>query len=1593
LTKIGDGYVSVDADLDPFWRRINREISTLDAKFKSAGRSSGKSFGDGFSGVDRDLSRVRSALQGADRDSRRASKGFAGLASSFGGGGGVRKFARDLDDFGGAADGATATIGGFRIAVAGLVPVLVAFSGASVAAASSLAPLIGLTAGAGNALGAAAQGLGVFKLASSGISDALKEQTTNHAQAASAAVSSAGQQRGAARAIQSAQDEVRQALESVSGAESDLSTAQKDATTAQKALTGARTNARRALVDMHDSLAQATIAASEAVFGLQDAQKALATLQAGASQQQLADASRAVTESFHGQQQAALSLLKAQESLDKLTQSAADAEKRRAGAATALANAQRNLEAVQADVNATYDERTHALELVASATKAVNDANASAQVSDLDKKQAVLDVVGAQDALTASQAQAIAAQTELTKLQSGPTDDEKAHAVLDVTAAQLQLVEAQRELVRQQKDTAAADKAGVEGSKEVIDAKAAIADANTRVRDAEKAISDAQRDVARSQQALSDAQLSANEEMVKGSVATANLNEKFNELSPAAQRFVLKLKELKPRFDELKATAASGLFPGVTAGLDAAMGSFGSVNRVVGETSVVLGEAARRSGELVGSPAFGKDIETIGGNNARVIETLGEALRHVISALRHVTVAAGPLTQWLADVANGWALNAAQAAKAGRESGKMAAFFERTRAVMERLGSIIGHLAHGLLGVGKVGRVSGNQIWASIDRAAGRFDEWANSAKGQTALHDFFRRSKELAGALVPVMASVAQAVAMLALKFLPLTTVLRILGPYADEATVAFVGYKLAVIATGIATKAATAAVWAHGIALKIQSVNMVRWRLMLAAAAIASGVATAAQWALNIAMTANPIGLVIVAISALVAGFVLLGGKLSWIGDAFTAVWGAIKSAASTVIDWLTSNWPAVLGILAGPVDLALAALRNFGPKMLEAASWLLSQFVAGVKAYVAAVIAVGGWLVTQIVTGIKAVAGFAADVGGWIKNRVVDGVHAVIGGFTMLGGWIVNRIVDGFRVVTDALASVGGWLRNRIVELVHLAVDGFVSVGGWILNRIVDGFKLVTEALGSIGGWLRNRVVEAMGAVKDGFVSVGSSIIGWIVDGLKGGANLLIDFVNKIIHVINKIPGVDIDDVKHFAEGGINERKSGPNGNGPLATRGFAHGGAFARTGGVVNSPITLMGEEAPRMPEFVIPTNPAYRSRARMLLAQAAQAIGLAKGGRYSQSDMENLWAKHGGGDKRIAGAVGMAESAGDPNASNGPYHGLWQVGPGGPFDPDANAQAAIAKWRAGGDNIDARWKPWQAYTGPDGIGSDGPFRRFMNGGGGVLGAIGGAISGVGGVLGDLLSKGAGFITSRLPDIGDLPGWLKGTGTYALGKVKDWIASKVSSLVGGGGSGASKGEAGVGSFEGVPMANWVIDALTYGRNHGAHGKPTSGYRPGFDPHTSSGRSEHQGTRYPHGAVDFGGFNSGLAEKMSYVRATHGFKYPLVAPIGFHDDGHASGTGHKMGGVYGLLPHAGSFANGGIVPGPVGVPASAIVHGGEGIVQNGAGLVASLERNSAELREFRLRGIGVLQMTDRVGERLGDQAVQRRMTPGNPAVTAIF
>lgn len=1443
---------------------------------------------------------------------------------------------------------AARTFLGALTAIATAGPGILALSGALFAVGSALGPLVGLGAAAAVGMTAFAQALGTVALAAMGVGDALKEQLQNTGKINKAAISSADQQRQAARAIANAQEGVRNAQRGVRDATDALAEAERNRTQVLAALGPAQQQARRDLQDMHASLRRAALDERSAVMALQSARDQLAYAMGPAVADRLAQAQETLTRTTRNEQGAVRDLASARQRLadlmkppDALTladaqDAVADASRNETRAALRLADARKNLEKVQKDPASTAHDIAAAKLELADAENAVGDASrdsAKAQQALADIQagpdpskvaEAKQNVADAEQAVADAARDTAKAQQELADAQQGPDPKEIAKLKHEVAQAEQDLADATRERARLERDVAKAEKDGVNGAAGVVAAREQIRDADRQVAEAEERLAEAHRDVARAQRAVRDAQASAESGMARAAQAAVDLNEKFNKLPPAAQAFVRELVAMKPRFDELRSTAASGLFPGVIDGLRAAQGAFGAVNETTSKTANVLGDLARRAGELVGSSGFAKDLATIGDRNALIIDRVGRAAIYLGDAFRHLLVAAGPLTTWLAKVTLKWAENVAETAKAGRESGRMADFFQKVRNTAIRVASIIGGLTGALFEMGKVSAPFGRDMLESMDRAMERFEAWTKSAEGHNSLAEFFRMSRDFAEQLMPVLGRVLEAFGQYSKTVLPaFTAVLETIEPIIGPLVQAFLYWRLVMIPL------------------------------------------TAIMTVFNAVLAANPIGLVVIALAALVAGFVLAYKKsetfrnvvngvwesiktvakpvIDWLAKAGVEVWDAIKNAASTAIEliggWINEHrddirafgkawgniakgiaaaaefyiekiwlpvmsrafevvkavWPGIKMVIEGALqaiggvidlfsgiftgdfgrmwdgvkaifkgvgkalagltraafDMVLTVIKEFGPLLLAAGKWVVGMLIDGVKALpgligdVASWIwgnlddgikalagaygSAGTWVLGRIVDGVKAIPGVVKDVGkwlkdrafegvknsiegwkligkwaletlikgwkafgdiaksvgGWLKNRAKEGVEDSIEGWKLIGKWALNRVVDGFKTVTELLGSVGGWLKNRAKEFIELEVDGFKKIGSWIVNRVVDGFKTVTEALGSVGGWLKNRFVDLIEkgeGIKDAFLGIGERLIGWIVDGIKAGVKTgmaaIAKFALAILNVVDKIPGVDMsgprDAIKEF----------GKSNDLP----GFARGGAYARTGGVVNSPITLMGEEAPRHPEFVIPTNPAYRGRARQLAMMAAQAVGLqglAKGGQFKSTAYGPPWGGIQGTGVTATG-IDLRPAKQEYGVAVDPavieLGSMLKINPN-PFGTDEKFKAFDTGGAIKGNRID--FYDWRGRESQNAWGTR--FVNVVQGSGSFLSDAADFVSGAVGGAFDLLKDGAKLLLGKLPGVGDLPDWLKGLGREVLGKVGSWIKDKALGLLGDGGDG--------------------------------------------------------------------------------------------------------------------------------------------------------------------------------------------------------------
>lgn len=115
--------------------------------------------------------------------------------------------------------------------------------------------------------------------------------------------------------------------------------------------------------------------------------------------------------------------------------------------------------------------------------------------------------------------------------------------------------------------------------------------------------------------------------------------------------------------------------------------------------------------------------------------------------------------------------------------------------------------------------------------------------------------------------------------------------------------------------------------------------------AAGAAAKVMAAGQWLLNAALTANPIGLIVVGVAALIAVFVLAWKNSETFRRVVTAAWEGIKSAAMTVVGWFqTYVWPTlqkVIGFVIGYYKLLFTVWSNVVKWIIEKGAAVITWF----------------------------------------------------------------------------------------------------------------------------------------------------------------------------------------------------------------------------------------------------------------------------------------------------------------------------------------------------------------------------------------------------------------------------------------------------------------------------------------------------------------------------------------------------------------------------------------------------------------------------------------------------------------------------
>lgn len=267
----------------------------------------------------------------------------------------------------------------------------------------------------------------------------------------------------------------------------------------------------------------------------------------------------------------------------------------------------------------------------------------------------------------------------------------------------------------------------------------------------------------------------------------------------------------------------------------------------------------------------------------------------------------------------------------------------------------------------------------------------------------------------------------------------------------------------------------------------------------AVVKGISTAATWAQTAALTAwnaicavgtavtsalgvafafltSPIGLVCVAIAAVIAIGVLLYKN-----------WDTVKEKASQLGDW-------IVGVFNNLKEKASAAIQEFADKFPVAFAFLSSVFESWKQT------------ITNIFSGVK---------------QVFQGVVQFISG-VFTGDW--SKALDGlknifsgaFRALSSLTLAPLNALKGVVVgafNAIDTATGGKLSV---IKNKVSDAFSSIKKTAGSIMQAAKDTISEKLSNIKSAYEEHGGGIKGIAaaaIEGVKGYYTAGYTFIDKL------------------------------------------------------------------------------------------------------------------------------------------------------------------------------------------------------------------------------------------------------------------------------------------------------------------------------------------------------------------------------------------------------------------------------------------------------------------------------------------------
>ena len=277
----------------------------------------------------------------------------------------------------------------------------------------------------------------------------------------------------------------------------------------------------------------------------------------------------------------------------------------------------------------------------------------------------------------------------------------------------------------------------------------------------------------------------------------------------------------------------------------------------------------------------------------------------------------------------------------------------------------------------------------------------------------------------------------------------------------------------------------------------------------------------ALNTTMLANPIFLIIAAITALVAAFIYLWNTNEDFRQFWINLWENVKAVAIAVWEAIKNFFAAAWEAISSTAQAVWNGIKDFFSGLWEGIKTIFSTVVEVIKTIITTYFNIYKTVITTVLNAIKTVF---TTVWNGIKTVVTTVVTAVQTFITTAWNAIKNTVTTVLNAIKTVITTVWNAIKTAVTTVVNAIKNVISTVWNGIKNTVstvVNGIKnTVSTVFNNIKSSISGTMGNIVSVIKNGFNNAISFITSLPSKALQWGKDMIMGIVNGIKSCIGAV-----------------------------------------------------------------------------------------------------------------------------------------------------------------------------------------------------------------------------------------------------------------------------------------------------------------------------------------------------------------------------------------------------------------------------------------------------------------------------------------